>query len=104
MLEANIHGDNVLAFYHGRTVMGTSAAVMTSVNLPDAVKGVQLKAGPSNTGIIYVGNVGVTAGSAVSTDGMPLSAGEGLFIPVKDITLIYAIASAATQDLYWFVV
>ena len=104
MLEANIHGDVVVDFYHGRTIIGTSDAQVIARNMPNALKGIQLKAGPSNTGIIYVGKTGVTDGDTPALDGMPLSAGEGLFVPASDITVLYAIASAAAQDLYWFVV
>ncbi len=102
-LPTNLHEDIVPDFHHGRTVIGASAAPIIAVNVSDAVKGVQLKAGPTNTGIIYVGKYWVTAGNAVATDGMFLSAGEGFFIPTKDLSRVYAIASAASQDLYWFV-
>jgi len=103
MLESNLHYDVVDTIYHGRTVIGTSATQIITL-MPDAIKGVQLKAGPTNTGVIYVGVSGVTAATAVGTDGTPLSAGEGLFVPIKDVTLLYAIASAPAQDLYWLVV
>jgi hypothetical protein len=103
MYESNLHSDVVDALHHGRTVIGASAVQLIAL-MPSAIKGIQLKAGPTNTGIIYVGKAGVTDGDTVATDGIPLQASEGLFVPIKDVTLLYAIASAASQDLYWLVV
>jgi len=103
-VEMNIHGDTVAKVLHGRTIIGTSAAQIITGNMPNSTKGIQLKAGPTNTGVVYVGRAGVTDGDTVATDGMPLQASEGIFVPIEDVTLLYAIASAASQDLYWFIV
>ena len=104
MLETNINSDISPDFHTARTVIGTAAAQVVTTPMPNALKGVQLKAGPTNTGIVYVGKSGLTAGSAAATDGLPLQAGEGLFIPIKDVSKVFAIGSAAAQDLYWLVV
>lgn len=63
--------------------------------------GVTLKADITNTGIIYVGNSDVTAGTTAATDGFPLSAGETLTLEVNNPNLLYAIASANNQKIYW---
>ena len=102
MMETNLNYDIAEDFFHGRTVIGLTEIKVVTPIVPDALKGIQVKAGPGNTGTVYVGKSGVTAGSAVATDGTPLAAGEGLFIPTKDVSRVYAIASAAAQDLYWF--
>ena len=104
MLEANLHQDVVDEFYHARVVIGTTAAKVIAGNIPNAVKGVQLKAAITNAGIIYIGNSWVTAGGTAATDGTPLSASEGLFVPVKDVSKIHAVASTTNQNLYWFMV
>jgi len=66
--------------------------------------GVTLKADITNTGIIYVGNSDVTAGTTAGTDGFPLSAGETLTIEVTNANIPYAIASVANQIIYWVAV
>jgi len=104
MLETNLQYDVVPSFKTGRTVIGTSAIQAVTGLITDAKKGVQFKAASSNTFLVYVGISGVTAGTAVATDGIPLAAGEGIFIPVKDPSLVYAIAGAVAQDLHWMVV
>ena len=63
--------------------------------------GVTLKADITNTGIIYIGNSDVTAGTTAATDGFPLSAGETLTLEVNNPNLLYAIASANNQKIYW---
>lgn len=63
--------------------------------------GVTVKADITNTGIIYVGNSDVTAGTTAATDGFPLSAGETLTLEVNNPNLLYAIASANNQKIYW---
>lgn len=72
-------------------IIGTSATQLTGII--DAVKGYQLKANASNTGILYIGPVGVTANTSPDTDGFPLSADQGLFLPVNNSGVVYAIAS-----------
>jgi hypothetical protein len=104
MLESNLHKDVVDDFFHGRTVIGTTAAQVITPRLPSVLKGIQFKAGPANVGLVYIGQDGVTAGTAMATDGTPIAANEGFFLPAKDASKAYAIASAADQDLYWFVV
>lgn len=63
--------------------------------------GVTLKADIANTGIIYVGNSDVTAGTTAATDGFPLSAGETITLEVNNPNLLYAIASTNNQTIYW---
>ena len=78
----------------------TTAEQITSTSF--ACKfGVTVKADITNTGIIYVGNSDVTAGSTAATDGFPLSAGETLTLEVNNPNLLYAIASANNQKIYW---
>lgn len=86
---------------HGSNLdIDTTAEQITSTSF--ACKfGVTVKADITNTGIIYVGNSDVTAGSTAATDGFPLSAGETLTLEVNNPNLLYAIASANNQKIYW---
>lgn len=82
-------------FQAGTTTIGTAATQVLPIQI-DVCKGVQLKADAGNSGVIHIGRSNVT-----TTDGMPLAAGEGLFIPVSDVTKITAIATAVSQKIYW---
>ena len=78
----------------------TSAEQITSTSF--ACKfGVTVKADITNTGIVYIGNSDVTAGTTAATDGFPLSAGESLTLEVNNPNLLYAIGSANNQIVYW---
>lgn len=78
----------------------TSAEQITSTSF--ACKfGVTLKADIANTGILYIGNSDVTAGTTAATDGFPLSPGESLTLEVTNSNIPYAIASANNQVIYW---
>lgn len=58
--------------------------------------GLQMKALPGNAGIIYIGHSDVS-----STKGFPLSAGEGLFIPVDAVDLVYGLAANDGDKIAW---
>lgn len=78
----------------------------TAEQLPSqaAKVGVTVKAGVTNTGIIYVGNSDVTAGTNGATDGFELVAGESITLPVNNANLIYVIGSANNQKVFWIAV
>jgi hypothetical protein len=99
-------GDDVVgSFLHGANgdVDTTAEALVSSSKR--ATRGVQLKAAAENTGTIYVGmDSGVTAGSVDATDGFPLAAGEGLFLPIDDASKVYVIGSANNQRVYWLAI
>lgn len=88
--------------WHGSKTIGTTAVAIFSAHYP-IMKGVQLKAGPDNTDVVYIGSgSSVTADTDADHDGLPLQAGEGLFVPCEQMTNLYAIAGAADQKLFWF--
>lgn len=78
----------------------TTAEQITSTSFASKF-GITLKADITNTGIIYIGNSDVTAGTTAATDGFPLSAGETLTLEVTNANIPYAIASANNQVIYW---
>ena len=81
----------------------TSAEQITSTSYPATV-GVLFRADASNSGVVYLGKSTVTAGTTASTDGFPLSAGDGVFLQISNANLIYAIGSAVNQKIYFMVV
>lgn len=90
------------SFDHGaKSGIGASAVQLVSA-LTAVNRGVQIKAAAANTGKVYVGNSDVTAGSADSTDGFELSAGQGLFVPTHDVSNVWVVGSAADQKVFWF--
>ena len=99
----NITEDLSPDFWTGSIAIGVAAVQILPFLYP-VQKGVQIKADAANTDILYVGKKGVTAKSADVSDGIPLAAGEGIFIPIKDVTKIYIIADAAAQEVYWMAV
>jgi len=54
-----------------------------------------------NTAPIWLGNANVTADSAVETGGFPLIPGASIYIPSEFADGLYAISTAASQDLVW---
>jgi hypothetical protein len=99
----NIERDTTNALDAFRVTVGTTAAAITATAFA-CKRGVGLKADVGNSGTIYVGPSDVTAGSTPATDGWPLAAGEELFLPLDDPRSLYAIASAASQQLHVVVV
>lgn len=71
------------AIASGRTTVTTAG---TRVQMPSValVAGVSIKALPTNTGLIYVGNVGVTA-----SNGFILSARESVFVAADNLNRFY---------------
>lgn len=98
-------GDDVVgSFTHGRkAAIGATAVALASQSRP-ATRGVQIKADEDNLGVVYVGMSGVTALSAELTDGFPLEAGEGLFVPIDDANKVYVLASTNGQVVHYLVV
>jgi hypothetical protein len=86
-----------------RTTVGITAAPITAA-ATQCSRGVGLKAATANSGTIYVGPADVTAGITPATDGWPLAAGDEIFLPLADPRTIYAIASAASQQLHVVIV
>ena len=81
----------------------TSADVLTATDF-DTTQGVMITADVDNSGIVYIGNSDVDAVATDATSGLPLSAGESLFFSCSNPNLVYCIASAVNQKLYWLAV
>ena len=81
----------------------TSAEQVTSTSYPATI-GVLFRADASNSGVVFLGKSTVTAGTTAATDGLPLSAGDAVFLQISNANLIYAIGSAVNQKIYFMVV
>lgn len=89
------------SFSHGSKAVGTSEVALTATSDDENLKGILVKAASTNSGIVYVGKTGVTANSAEATDGFELTAGESVFIEANDPSIIFVIASATSQKVFW---
>lgn len=78
-----------------------SATAVQMANLECGM--VQLKADAANGDIIYFGGAGVTVqdGTADTTTGYPLSAGETLTLFVRNLNEIYYICASADDDFFY---
>lgn len=81
----------------------TTAEQVTSTSYPATV-GVLFRADADNSGVIYLGNSDVTAGTVAATDGLPLSSGDAIFLQISNANLVYAIGSAVNQKVFFMVV
>jgi hypothetical protein len=80
--------------YHETVTVGTSQVTLTDTNRPLA-RGILVRADANNAGTVYVGGVRVTT-TGVNA-GLPLAAGDSIFIPVQDPSQVYLVASQASQ-------
>lgn len=90
--------DDAITDFNTRSqTIGTTAVPLTGI-----VEGtkLQIKAGDANTGVVYVGPANVTAGTNADTDGFPLSAGQGTYIPIVQTGVVHAIASVPNEKLF----
>lgn len=98
--------ETVNDLFHGHVVVGVTRVKVVILEFQGMLKGVLLRASgsgdlPPNTAPIWIGGNGVTADSATTTGGMSLPPGESMFVPMEKIHKLYAISTAADQDLAW---
>lgn len=93
--------DTQSSFDHGSNLdIDASAEQITSTSF-SAKRGVTLRAPSTNTGILYIGNSDVTAGTTAATDGIPLEPGDSLFVEIDNPNKLYAIADTVNQKIFW---
>lgn len=88
---------------HGKKTIGTSTGQI-STNSRLLVFGILIKADVNNAGIVYIGNRNLTAGTAHATDGMPLEAGDSIFLEFDSLHKVYLKASAADQKVFYMAI
>jgi hypothetical protein len=86
-----------------KSSIGTSAVQISTTSVV-ASSGVTLRSSLSNNATIYIGPSTVTAGTAAATDGIPLNPGESITMPLNNLNLLYAIATATGQEIFWMVI
>jgi len=84
----------------------TSRATLASLNTNNVdlsgARGIQLKAATTNTASISIGGSSAAASaSAASVNGMPLSAGDTIFLEITQLSSLYAVSASGTQYLHW---
>lgn len=88
----------------GAITVGTTAGALSKLLGTDVTvsRGFQFKAAAGNSGTIVIGGSSVSYNaSAASINGMPLVAGDTIFLEVTQLSSIYADASASSQVLHW---
>lgn len=93
-------------FVSGTTNLTTANVSKQIISRTDLhpVKGVQLKAGVSNTGNIFIGGSNVNGTLTNANCGMQLEAGDTIFLPVEDPGCLYAFNPTANDIVHWFVI
>ena len=82
--------------------IGPSGVQMVDSGYEVAQNGVMIYADPLNTDH---GEQGFTTDSADATDGFPLSSGDSIFLPIRQIKTIYvATETDSNQKLWWTLV
>lgn len=99
--DVDVTSEVTTALDHGSNRDIDTAAEQITATSYTAKFGVVIKADIANTGIVYIGNSDVTAGTTAATDGFPLSAGESILLKVNNSNIPYAIGSAINQVVYW---
>lgn len=89
---------------NGHVRIGKEPAQLTIVNY-EVMKGVLLRTPGSgdpepNTAPIWIGGPNSRADSSLK-GGMPLTPGESMFVPIDDITKLWAVSTEDGQDLAW---
>lgn len=106
-MRVSDHGSDELASQSfGAITVGTTATVLSSLttNKVDirCKRGIQFKAASGNSGTIVIGGSSVAYnGTAANINGIPLEAGDTIFLEVTRLSAIYADASASSQVLHW---
>jgi hypothetical protein len=91
-----------------RVKCGEIAGSATAVQLPNIPAGglVTLQAASDNAGKVYLGGAGVTIpdGTADSTSGVYLSAGEKMVTNLENLNVLYLICTNAGDDLIYLII
>jgi hypothetical protein len=74
--------------------VGTSAVRLTATATPVCAMPV-LKTDPANTGVVYL----ISSAAGTAATGVALGAGDGLPVPIDDLSKLWFIASAAGQKI-----
>lgn len=102
-IPANVNQEAVPGTYFATGQLVVSTVTPGDMTSPTpALKGVSLKADPTNGHVVFVGNSTMAVNG---TDGYALYPNESIFIPVNDASDIWLVtAGGFTCIVYWMVV
>lgn len=89
--------DAITSFNTRSQTVGTGTVPLTGVL--EGTK-IQIKAGDANSGTLYVGLSDVTANTNPDTDGFPLAAGQGTYIPIVQTGIIHFRSTQANEKVF----
>ena len=78
----------------------TTAVVLASTNIP--IAWVIVQAETNNTGLIAVGDSAVVAAVGTQSNGVILSAGESVTLPVANLNTLYIDSTVSTDGVTYF--
>ena len=85
----------------GTTAVNLATLTTNKVDVR-AKRGIQFKAASGNSGTIVLGGSSVSYNATASSiNGIPLEAGDTIFLEVTRLSAIFADASASGQVLHW---
>jgi hypothetical protein len=101
----DIEREAVNDLYYGHQTAGVVARRLVERSCP-CLKGVLLRTPNTtdpvpNTACVWVGDSRVKANSDEDRGGMPIPAGEALFLPVSNANRLWVISTADNQDVAW---
>ncbi len=90
---------------YGHATVGATPVPLTDLSYKFK-RGIVLRTpGPAdlvpNTDIVFIGKAGVTPGTNIKYDGIPMPPGSALELPVEDPSEVYASSQSEGQDLAW---
>lgn len=87
---------------HGALEAIGSTALPLSASTRKLHKGVTILANSSNAQTVWIGTSAVTPGTVAATDGLPLTAGQSVAIPIDMLSRVYVVAASGSNKVhYW---
>jgi len=101
----NIEKDVSPVFVSGTTNLTTANTSVALITRDDLFpkKGIQLKAGVSNVGSIFIGGINVNGTVTDPNCGLELAAGDTLFLQCEDPRVVWAFNATANDVCHWIV-
>ena len=98
----NMSVDTYHNVLHGALEAIGSTALPLSASTRKLHKGVTILANSSNAQTVWIGTAAVTPGTVAATDGLPLTAGQSVAIPIDMLSRVYVVAASGSNKVhYW---
>lgn len=92
--------DTVQQFQHGQKLISTSAVRIIDID-SRFVKGILLRSAGDNDPTPNVDTIWIGRSNVTANDGMPISPGETMTVPLESGANLYAISTSANQSIAW---